>query len=148
MLRDVITCLIVLCFLSGCNSKEEKNTDTKAVQSVDATYQKTIKEEVLKTINDPKSYQELSWKKLKSGDVVSSRIGKKVVFIAHSFKGKNIYGGAITRENIYFIGEGNNWAINTYFGKIPEVSDGVYRDYYLSTKPTKSMLRKLKKLSK
>ena len=29
-----------------------------------------------------------------------------------------------------------------------EVSDGVYRDYYLSTKPTKSMLRKLKKLSK
>lgn len=105
MLRDVITCLIVLCFLSGCNSKEEKNTDIKAVQSVDAAYQKTIKEEVLKTINDPKSYQELSWKKLKSGDVVSSRIGKKVVFIAHSFKGKNIYGGAITRENIYFIGE-------------------------------------------
>ena len=105
MLRDVITCLIVLCFLSGCNSKEEKNTDTKAVQSVDATYQKTIKEEVLKSINDPKSYQELSWKKLKSGDGVSSRIGKKVVFIAHSFKGKNIYGGAITRENIYFMGE-------------------------------------------
>lgn len=31
-----------------------------------------------------------------------------------------------TEKHIYFIGEGNNWAINTYFGKIPEVSDGVY----------------------
>ena len=31
-----------------------------------------------------------------------------------------------TEKLIYFIGEGNNWSINTYFGKIPEVSDGVY----------------------
>lgn len=27
---------------------------------------------------------------------------------------------------IYFIGDDNNWALNTYFAKIPEVSDGVY----------------------
>lgn len=102
MLRDALICLIALCFLSGCTSKEEEK---KVASSVDAVYQNVIKEDVLKSINDPKSYQELSWKKLKSGDAVSSRIGKKVVFIAHSFKGKNIYGGAITRENIYFIGE-------------------------------------------
>lgn len=102
MLRDALICLIALCFLSGCTSKEEEK---KVASSVDAVYQTAIKEDVLKSINDPKSYQELSWKKLKSGDAVSSRIGKKVVFIAHSFKGKNIYGGAITRENIYFIGE-------------------------------------------
>lgn len=102
MLRDALICLIALCFLSGCTSKEEEK---QVANNVDAVYQNTIKEEVLKSINDPKSYQELSWKKLKSSDAVSSRIGKKVVFIAHSFKGKNIYGGAITRENIYFIGE-------------------------------------------
>lgn len=102
MLRDALTCLIVLCCLSGCTSKEEEK---KSENSVGAVYQTTIKEDVLKSINDPKSYQELSWKKLKSGDAVSTRIGKKVVFIAHSFKGKNIYGGAITREHIYFIGE-------------------------------------------
>lgn len=105
MLRDVIACLIVLCFLSGCTSKEEEKAVTKETQIVESVYQNAIKDEVLKSINDPKSYQELSWKKLKSGDAVSSRIGKKVVFIAHSFKGKNIYGGVITRENIYFIGE-------------------------------------------
>ena len=102
MLRDALICLIALCFLSGCTSKEEEK---QVASSVEAVYQSAIKEDVLKSINDPKSYQELSWKKLKSGDAVSSRIGKKVVFIAHSFKGKNIYGGAITRENIYFIGE-------------------------------------------
>lgn len=102
MLRDALICLIALCFLSGCTSKEEEK---QVANSVEAVYQNAIKEDVLKSINDPKSYQELSWKKLKSGDAVSSRIGKKVVFIAHSFKGKNIYGGAITRENIYFIGE-------------------------------------------
>ena len=31
-----------------------------------------------------------------------------------------------TEKLIYFIGDGNNWSTNTYFGKIPEVSDGVY----------------------
>lgn len=31
-----------------------------------------------------------------------------------------------TEKLIYFIGDGNNWTTNTYFGKIPEVSDGVY----------------------
>lgn len=31
-----------------------------------------------------------------------------------------------TEKLIYFIGDGNNWSTNTSFGKIPEVSDGVY----------------------
>lgn len=31
-----------------------------------------------------------------------------------------------TEKLIYFIGDGNSWTTNTYFGKIPEVSDGVY----------------------
>lgn len=31
-----------------------------------------------------------------------------------------------TEKMIYFIGDGNNWTTNTYFGKIPEISDGVY----------------------
>lgn len=31
-----------------------------------------------------------------------------------------------TEKMIYFIGDGNSWTTNTYFGKIPEVSDGVY----------------------
>lgn len=31
-----------------------------------------------------------------------------------------------TEKMIYFIGDDNNWALNTYFAKIPEVSDGVY----------------------
>jgi hypothetical protein len=42
---------------------------------------------------------------MRSSDAVSERIHKKVVFIAHSFKGKNNYGGTIVKENIYFIGE-------------------------------------------
>lgn len=31
-----------------------------------------------------------------------------------------------TEKLIYFIGDGNSWTTNTYFAKIPEVSDGVY----------------------
>lgn len=31
-----------------------------------------------------------------------------------------------TEKMIYFIGDGNNWTTNTYFGKIPEINDGVY----------------------
>lgn len=31
-----------------------------------------------------------------------------------------------TEKMIYFIGDDNNWALNTYFAKIPEISDGVY----------------------
>ena len=31
-----------------------------------------------------------------------------------------------TEKLIYFIGDGNNWTTNTYFGKIPEINDGVY----------------------
>lgn len=32
-----------------------------------------------------------------------------------------------TGNRIYFIGDDSNWATNTYFGKIPEISDGVYQ---------------------
>lgn len=107
MLRNAMIFALSLLILTGCTSKDEekKTAHEQKTQDIDVGLKNAIKAEVLKSINDPKSYQELSWKKMQSGDVVSSRIGKKVIFIAHSFKGKNIYGGTIEKENIYFIGE-------------------------------------------
>jgi len=106
MLRNMIMFAMVLFILNGCTSKdEEKKTREHETQNIDAGLKKIIKEDVLKNINDPKLYEEISWKKMRSSDAVSERIHKKVVFIAHSFKGKNNYGGTIIKENIYFIGE-------------------------------------------
>lgn len=108
MLRNTIVFVMVLFIFIGCTSREDekKIVDEQETQNIDVGFKNAIKKEVLKSIHESKSYQELSWKKLQSGDFVSSRIGKKVIFILHSFKDKNIYGGGdITRENIYFIGE-------------------------------------------
>lgn len=107
MLRNMMMFAIALLILTGCTSKEEEKKITQEMgsQNIDAGVKTAIKSEVLKSINDAKMYQELSWKKMQSGDVVSARINKKVVFIAHSFKDKNAYGGTIAKENIYFIGE-------------------------------------------
>jgi len=107
MLRNMMMFAMALFILSGCTSKDEEKriAHEQETQNIDVGLKNAIKDEVLKSINDPKSYQEISWKKMQSADRVSERINKKVVFIAHSFKGKNIYGGVIARENIYFIGE-------------------------------------------
>ena len=106
MLRKSIVCVIVLCVLSGCTSREDKKTlNEDEAQKVELAYKNAIKETILTTINDPKAYQEISWKKMQSSEKASTRISKKVVFIAHTFKAKNIYGGSITKENIYFIGD-------------------------------------------
>lgn len=107
MLRNMMMFVMALFILSGCTSKDEekKIAHEQETQNIDVGLKNAIKDEVLKSINDPKSYQEISWKKMQSGDRVSERINKKVVFIAHSFKGKNIYGGVIAKEHIYFIGE-------------------------------------------
>lgn len=107
MLRNMVMFAMALLILTGCTSKEEekKITQEQGTQTIDTEVKNVIKKEVLKSINDSKMYQELSWKKMQSGDVVSARINKKVVFIAHTFKDKNVYGGTIAKENIYFIGE-------------------------------------------
>lgn len=107
MLRNMMMFMMALFILSGCTSKDEekKITHEQETQNIDIGLKNAIKGEVLKSSNYPKSYEEISWKKMQSGDRVSERINKKVVFIAHSFKEKNIYGGMIARENIYFIGE-------------------------------------------
>ena len=107
MLRNMMMFMMALFILSGCTSKDEekKITHEQETQNIDVGLKNAIKGEVLKSSNYPKSYQEISWKKMQSGDRVSERINKKVIFIAHSFKEKNIYGGMIARENIYFIGE-------------------------------------------
>lgn len=107
MLRNMMMFMMALFILSGCTSKDEekKITHEQETQNIDVGLKNAIKGEVLKSSNYPKSYEEISWKKMQSGDRVSERINKKVVFIAHSFKEKNIYGGMIARENIYFIGE-------------------------------------------
>lgn len=104
MLRDVMTCLVVLCFLGGC-SAQEKDRQVIGEDSVEKVYQEAIKEDILKNTKDPKAYQAFSWKLLKSSEAVTKRLGKRAVFIAHAYKEKNIYGGVINRDNIYFIGD-------------------------------------------
>jgi len=108
MLRNMMMFAMALLILTGCTSKDEekKIVQEQETQNIDVGLKNAVKAEVLKSINDPKQYQELSWKKLQSGDVVSQRINKKVVFIAHAFKDKNVYGGTQTKENIYFLGDG------------------------------------------
>jgi len=106
MLRNMMTGLIVLCFLGGCGAQEKKH-EVIGENSVEKVYQDAIKEDILKTTKDPEAYQALSWKLLKSSEVVTKRLGKRAVFIDHAYKEKNIYGGLIQRQNIYFIGDSN-----------------------------------------
>ncbi len=106
MLRYVMTCLIVLCFLGGCGGKDENdNNQVIGENSVEKIYQDAIKEDILKNTKEPKAYHALSWKLLKSSELVTKRLGKRAVFIDHAYKEKNIYGGEIKRDNIYFIGD-------------------------------------------
>jgi ABC-type uncharacterized transport system auxiliary subunit len=106
MLKDIMTCLIFLCFLGGCgDTKENDNNQVIGENSVEKIYQDAINETILKTTKDPKAYRALSWKLLKSSEAVTKRLGKRAVFIAHAYKEKNIYGGEIKRDNIYFIGD-------------------------------------------
>ena len=104
MLRNIMTGLIVLYFLTGCGAQEKKHEVT-GENSVEKVYQDAIKEGILKTTKDPAAYQALSWKLLKSSEVVTKRLGKRAVFIDHAYQEKNIYGGLIQRDNIYFIGD-------------------------------------------
>jgi len=106
MLRNMMTGLIVLCFLGGCGAQEKKH-EVIGENSVEKVYQDAIKEDILKTTKDPEAYQALSWKLLKSSEAVTKRLGKRAVFIDHAYKEKNIYGGLIQRQNIYFIGDSN-----------------------------------------
>ncbi len=101
IIKEILFGLILICFL-GCSSDVKK----EPLQiGVDSTYQKAIKEELLKDEKDAKYYQELSWKKMQCSERVAKRIGKNAIFISHSFKGKNIYGGMIEKEHIYFFGD-------------------------------------------
>ena len=106
MRYTVLGIVFFILFLSGCTSKEDEKQTQNSVGTVEVSYQNAIKELILKGKNPAKSYQEVSWKKLQSSDKISERLKKRAVFIAHSFKEKNIYGGTISRENIYFIGDG------------------------------------------
>jgi hypothetical protein len=103
MLRAVMACLIVLGFLGGCSGTE--NHEVVGEKSVEKVYQDAIKDDISKNTKDPKAYQALSWKLLKSSEAVTKRLGKRAVFIDHAYQEKNIYGGEIKRENIYFIGD-------------------------------------------
>ena len=104
MLKTLLIALFVGAFLNGCGSQ----TESKMVVSVgvEESDKKAIQEVLLRSLSEPKNYEEVAWRKLKSSDKVASRIQKKAIFIAHSFKSKNLYGGSAVRENIYFIGPG------------------------------------------
>lgn len=105
MLKEMMACLMVLYFLGGCAAQDDKNHSITGEESVDKAYRDAIKEDILKGTKDAKAYEPLSWKLLKSSEVVTKRIGKRAVFIVHAYQEKNIYGGEIKRENIYFIGD-------------------------------------------
>lgn len=106
MLKEVMIGVIIVCFLGGCTSKEENDTNQVIGEnSVEKIYQDAIKEDILKSTKDPKAYKALVWKPLRSSEFVTKRLGKRAVFVAHAYREKNIYGGVIKRENIYFIGD-------------------------------------------
>jgi len=106
MQRMILGIVLLILMFNGCSNQGEEKQTQKKVESVDLGYQKAIKALLFNAKNPPKSYQEIAWKKLKSSEYVSKRIQKPVLFIQHIFKEKNNYGGSITRENIYFIGDG------------------------------------------
>ena len=103
MLRKWLTLLITAWLLLGCTDKAT-NLANVTVEGVDANEQNAIKSVILNGKTPPKEYRELAWKKLKCSDAISQRIGKRAVFIAHRFQEKQIYGGEVTREAIFFIG--------------------------------------------
>lgn len=106
MHKNWIFFIVILGFLSGCTSKEEEQkVPINGLQTIEPAYRDAIKESLLKTIAEPHSYKEISWKKMQSSEVVAQRINKKALFVAHSFNSKNIYQGALTKEYIYFIGD-------------------------------------------
>jgi len=106
MLKNFILFIVILGFLSGCTSKEEEQKmPISGLQTIEPAYRDAIKESILKSISEPNSYREISWKKMQSSQVVAQRIDKKALFVAHSFSSKNIYQGTLTKEYIYFIGD-------------------------------------------
>jgi len=106
-MKNIILNIVLLSlFFFGCSNQGEDTQAKKVVGSVDVSYQKAIKALLFNAKNPPKSYQEVAWEKLKSSESISKRIQKPVIFIQHTFQEKNIYGGTITRDNIYFIGDG------------------------------------------
>jgi hypothetical protein len=101
MLKNALLCFMLLGLFSGC---DDKGTQSVSNMGVEQNYQNAIQELILKGKNPPKEYQALSWKKLSCSEVVTERLHKRALFIAHRFKEKHIYGGEGVRENIYFIG--------------------------------------------
>ena len=108
MLKNTLLFLILLGFFSGCTDKEEdkQTTSTAQAQPVEQRYQKAIKESILKGLKEPEKYKEIAWKKMLCSDVITKRIHKNALFIAHTFQSQNIFKGPIVKEYIYFIGDG------------------------------------------
>lgn len=96
--------ILVLGIFLGCENHTQQKDETLS-SSIEVVYKNAIKEAILKGKHPPKSYQEISWHKMQSSDLVSKRLGKKVLFIRHRFQEKNNFKGAIEREYIYFIGD-------------------------------------------
>ena len=101
-----IALLLFSFLILGCDGDVKQKSNTVLNEGVGANEQASIKEVILNSKNPPKAYKELQWKKLQCSEVISQRLRKKALFIAHRFEEKNMYGGEVTREVIYFIGDG------------------------------------------
>ncbi len=103
MFKSIFIGLSLVWLLVGCS---DTHTSASAVNNgVDANDQAMIKTLILNGKNPPKEYRELLWQKLSCSDVIAQRLHKKALFVAHRFQERHIYGGEVTRENIYFIGD-------------------------------------------
>ena len=102
MFKQIVLCLMVALLFVGCGDKEKG--ESVLSEGVDASDQRVIKELILKGKNPPKAYKELSWKKLGCSEVIAKRLQKKAAFVVHRFEEKHVYGGTITRDVVYFIG--------------------------------------------
>lgn len=102
MLKTFIFMLSVILFL-GCQSKEEKERIAKELETkkIETEYKSAIKNYLMEALNDPKSYEEISWYKLKASDLELYK-NKNTLIINHKFRSKNGFGG-IVPQNCTFL---------------------------------------------
>lgn len=107
MLKHLLLLSAIVFFFLACDDKKEPTALVISNDpAVEQSAKKAISQTILATLSEPKTYQELSWKKMRSSDVIANRIHKKALLIEHQFQSKNIYQGQQSNRHIYFIGEG------------------------------------------
>jgi hypothetical protein len=102
MLKNTLLFLIFLGFFSACSDKEEEKQPI--TNSQNHPVEQRIKESILASLKEPEKYKEIAWKTMLCSDIITRRINKNALFIAHTFQSQNIFKGPIVKEHIYFIG--------------------------------------------